>query len=86
MPSWMAWVQRLSGIIKVEGCASAFMGSYLSLGRECFIGMIIDKQSKSLSDRVFVIFTGKALACSINFSQKKGIIQPHQSTFQHRPS
>ncbi len=74
MPSWMAWVQRLSGLIKVAGCTSAFMGSYLSLGRECFIGMIIDKQSKSLSDRVFVIFTGKAGAYSGGLNCKEKLV------------
>ena len=36
MPSWMAWMQRPSGLIKVEGCESAFRGSYLGEGRECF--------------------------------------------------
>ena len=29
MSSWKAWVQRLSGLIKMEGCASAFNGNYL---------------------------------------------------------
>jgi hypothetical protein len=50
MPSWMAWVQRPSGLIKVEGSASAFRGSYLGLGRECFIEANINKQPKLLSD------------------------------------
>jgi hypothetical protein len=43
----MAWVQRPSGPIKEAGCASTFWGSYLGLGRECFIEAIIDDQSKS---------------------------------------
>jgi hypothetical protein len=29
MPSWKAWVQRPSGLIKMEGSASAFNSSYL---------------------------------------------------------
>jgi hypothetical protein len=74
MPSWKAWVQRLSSISKVEGCASAFMGSYLSSGRECFIGTSIDNQSKSLSDRVFVIFTGKAGAYSGGLHSKDKLV------------
>ncbi len=74
MPSWMAWVQRLSGLIKVEGCASTFMGSYLRLGRECYIGTSIDYQPKSLSDRVFVIFTGKAGAYSGGLNSKEKLV------------
>jgi hypothetical protein len=46
----MAWVPRLSCIIKVEGSAIAFRGSYLGLGKECFVGGNIGKRSKSLSD------------------------------------
>ncbi len=38
----MAWVQRPSGPIKEEGCANTFRGSYLGLGRECFIEANID--------------------------------------------
>jgi hypothetical protein len=29
MPSWMAWVQKPNGLIKVEGSASAFKQGYL---------------------------------------------------------
>jgi hypothetical protein len=43
-------VQRPSGLIKVEGSASDFRGSYLGLGRECFIEANISKQPKLLSD------------------------------------
>ena len=42
MPSWMAWVQRPSGLIKLEGSASAFKGSHLKKGRECGIEPNID--------------------------------------------
>ncbi len=43
MPSWLVWVEKPSGLIKVEGSASTFMGSYLGLGRQYFIGENIDK-------------------------------------------
>ncbi len=33
----MAWANRPSGVIKVEGSASALNGSYLVKGRECGI-------------------------------------------------
>jgi hypothetical protein len=33
----MDWVKRLSGLIKVEGSSSTFMGSSLGLGRNCLI-------------------------------------------------
>jgi hypothetical protein len=46
----MAWVQRPSGQIKVEGSARAFRGSYFGYSRECFIEANIDNQSKSLLD------------------------------------
>ncbi len=46
----MAWVQRPGGFIRMEGSASAFRGSYLGLGRECFMEANIDNQSKSLLD------------------------------------
>ncbi len=52
MPSWMACVQRQSGMIKVEGSARAFSGNYLGLSGECFIGVNINNRSKSLSDSV----------------------------------
>jgi hypothetical protein len=31
---WMAWVQRPSGLIKVEGSASAFRWIYLGWGKK----------------------------------------------------
>jgi hypothetical protein len=43
-PSWMAWAQRPSGQIKMEGSASAFKG------RECFVDANIDNSSKSSLD------------------------------------
>ncbi len=52
----MAWVQRTSGLIKVEGSASAFKGLCLDLDRECFVEANIDNQSKSLS---YVTNTGQ---------------------------
>ncbi len=42
MPSWMAWVQRPSGLIKLEVSARAFKGSHLEKGRECGIKPNID--------------------------------------------
>jgi hypothetical protein len=42
MPSWKAWVLRPSGLIKVEGRARTFRGSYLGLGREYFKESNID--------------------------------------------
>ncbi len=45
MPSRMAWVQRPSCLIKLEGSARAFRGSYFG-----FIEANIDNQSKSLLD------------------------------------
>jgi len=51
MPNWLVWVEKPSGLIKVEGSASAFMGSYLGLCREYFIGENIDNESKLLSDK-----------------------------------
>ncbi len=78
-------MQRPSSLIEVEGSASAFRGTYLSIGRECFIATNIDNQFKSLSDRVFVIFTGKALACSINFSQKRVLYSPSSQLFSKAP-
>ncbi len=56
MPSWMAWMQRPSGLIKVEGCESAFRGSYLGEGRECFTEVNVDNRSKSLSDSTILQF------------------------------
>jgi hypothetical protein len=50
MPSWMAWVQRTSGLIKVEVSPSIFRGGDLGLGRECFVGANNDNQSRLLSD------------------------------------
>ncbi len=41
----MAWVQRPSGLIKVEGSARAFNGSYLEEGRECGVKVNIDNAS-----------------------------------------
>jgi len=41
----MAWVQSLSGLIKMEGNTSAFKGSYLVKGRECDIEVNIDNRS-----------------------------------------
>jgi hypothetical protein len=46
----MAWVQRPSGLIRMEGSASAFGGSYLRLGREYFMEANINNQSKSFSN------------------------------------
>ncbi len=40
MPSWKAWVKRPSGLIKMEGSASAFIDS-----REVGIEANINKQS-----------------------------------------
>ena len=37
MPNWLVWVEKPSGLIKVGGTASTFMGSNLGLGREYFI-------------------------------------------------
>jgi hypothetical protein len=45
-------VHRPSGLVKVEGSASTFSGSYLGLGRECFIEANIGNQSKSESDNM----------------------------------
>jgi hypothetical protein len=42
----MSWVQRPSGLIKMEGSASA-------KSRECFMESNIDNRSKSLSDIMF---------------------------------
>ena len=33
----MAWMQRPSGLIKVDGSASALWGNDTGLGRECFV-------------------------------------------------
>ncbi len=44
LPSKIAWVQRPSGLIKVEGSARAFKGSYLVKGRECDIEVNINNQ------------------------------------------
>jgi hypothetical protein len=41
----MAWVQKPSGLIKVEVNTSAYVGSYLVKGRECGIEVNIDIQS-----------------------------------------
>jgi hypothetical protein len=48
MPSWIAWVQTLSGLIKMGLSPSAFKRGYL--GREYFMEVNINYQSKSLSD------------------------------------
>jgi hypothetical protein len=45
LPSWKVWKQRSSGIIKVEGSASAFKGSWLAKVRECGVEANIDNQS-----------------------------------------
>ncbi len=42
MPSWMAWVQRPSCQIKVEGSTRAFIGALLDQSRECFVQLNID--------------------------------------------
>jgi hypothetical protein len=47
----MAQVQRPSGLIKVEGSASALKGSNLLIGRECGVEVNIDL--KSLLYRLF---------------------------------
>jgi hypothetical protein len=36
--------------LKVERSESAFRGDYLDKGRECFVKVIINNQSKSLCD------------------------------------
>jgi hypothetical protein len=56
MKSSMAWVQRQTGIIKVEGSASALNGSYLVKGRECCIEANINNRNKSLSDMRYGYF------------------------------
>ncbi len=35
MPSWMAWVQRQSGLIKSGGKHKCIKRGYLDWGREC---------------------------------------------------
>jgi hypothetical protein len=53
MPSWVAWVQRPSGLIKIGGEAQVqalLMRGYLDQGRECFMELNIDNLSKSLSE------------------------------------
>ncbi len=55
MPSWIVWVQRPSGLIKVEGSRSTFRERYLGLDRECYIGENINNQSKSFTDRTISI-------------------------------
>jgi hypothetical protein len=42
----MAWVQRPTGLIKVEGSASSFKGSDHEKGRECGIEVNIYNQTK----------------------------------------
>jgi hypothetical protein len=44
MPSWKAWVQRPSGLNKVEGSASIFKGCYIVKGKECGIEANINNQ------------------------------------------
>ncbi len=56
MSSWMVWVQRQSGLIKVEGCANTFKRVYLDYGRECFMEANIDNQSKSLIQNQTALF------------------------------
>ncbi len=46
MPTWKAWVQRPSGLIKTEESASAFNESYLEKGGEVGIEANIDNQSQ----------------------------------------
>jgi hypothetical protein len=45
MSSWTAWVQRPSGIIKVEGSTSGFKRVYLDLGRVCSMEVYINNRS-----------------------------------------
>jgi len=54
MLSWMAWVQRPSGLIQVEGSASTYRGSNLGYRRECFIESNINNQSRLLSGKTTV--------------------------------
>jgi hypothetical protein len=42
MSSWTAWVQRPSGMIKVEGSASTFKRVCLDLGRLCSMDVYIN--------------------------------------------
>ncbi len=45
MPSWMLGWKDQEVLIKVEGSASTFMGSYIGQGRECFLGANSNDQS-----------------------------------------
>ncbi len=51
--SWMAWVQRPNGLIKVDGNSSAFKRGYLDYCRECFIEANINNWSKSLKESCY---------------------------------
>jgi hypothetical protein len=58
----MAKVQRPNVLIKVEGSASAFKGSYLMKGREC--GIIVNTDNRSL---IIIIYKSSFLLFAKTF-------------------
>ncbi len=48
MLNLVAWVHRPNGLIQLEGSASTAKRGYLNYGRECFIEVNINNQSKPI--------------------------------------
>jgi hypothetical protein len=66
VPSWMAWVQRPSVLIKKEGSSSAFYS------RGCFMEANIKIQSKSLLDLMRATY----FATALNYNHKSDNLSP----------